>query len=73
MAVSHSKVWESLLVAGGIVFSFGVIWGAFLLAKMFAEAQGAIVLIVVGIILLVVSETVLLTMEKTGSRFKIRK
>jgi len=73
MTISHSKVWEALLVAGGIVFSFGVIWGAFLLARYFEAAQGAIVLIVVGIILLVVSETVLITLEKNGTRFKRKK
>lgn len=64
MAVQHSKVWESLLVAGGIVFAFGIIWGAFLLARTFAEAQGAIVLIVIGILLLVIAESILLTVRK---------
>ncbi len=63
MAVEHSKVWESLLVAGGIVFAFGVIWGAFLMAERFAEAQGAIVLIVIGILLLVFSESILLSIK----------
>jgi len=68
MAVKHSKVWESLLVAGGIIFSFGVIWGAFLIAQYFAAAQGAIVLIVVGIILLVTSETMILTMNSSKGK-----
>lgn len=63
MTVQHSKVWESLLVAGGIVFAFGVIWGAFLLAERFAAAQGAIVLVVIGIILLIISESVLLSVK----------
>ena len=61
--VEHSKVWESLLVAGGIVFAFGIIWGAFLMAQRFAEAQGAIVLVVIGILLLVISESVLITVK----------
>lgn len=64
MVVQHSKVWESLLIAGGIVFAFGIIWGAFLLAKKFEEAQGAIVLIVVGLILLVISESILIAVKK---------
>jgi len=64
MAVQHTKVWESLLVAGGIVFAFGVIWGAFLLAQKFSEAKGAIVLVVIGIVLLVLSESVLLAVKK---------
>jgi len=62
--VQHTKVWESLLVAGGIVFAFGVIWGAFLMAKRFTEAQGAIVLVVIGIILLVLSESILIGVKK---------
>lgn len=64
MAIQHSKVWESLLVAGGIIFAFGVIWGAFLMAEKFAEAQGAIVLIVVGVLLLVFSESILLSVKE---------
>ena len=63
MALGHGKVWESLLVAGGIIFAVGVIWGAFLLARRFAEVQGAIVLVALGVILLVVAETTLLEME----------
>jgi len=62
--VKHSKVWESMLVAGGIIFAFGVIWGAFLMAKTFTEAQGALVLVVIGIILLVLSESVLISFKK---------
>ncbi len=65
MALSHGKVWESLLIAGGIVFAFGVIWGSFLLARRFSEAQGAIVLVAIGVILMVVAESSLLEM-KTG-------
>jgi hypothetical protein len=61
--VQHSKVWESLLVAGGIVFAFGVIWGAFIFARTFTEAQGAIVLIVVGVILLVIAESILIAVR----------
>ena len=60
MALQHGKVWESLLIAGGIVFAFGIIWGAFLLARRFEEAQGAIVLVVVGVILMVVAESTLI-------------
>jgi len=63
-SISHTKVWESMLVAGGIVFAFGVIWGAFLLAKRFTEAQGALVLAVIGIILLVLSESILISYKK---------
>lgn len=63
MAVQHSKVWESLLVAGGIVFAFGIIWGAFLAAQKFKAAQGAIILVVIGIVLLVISESVLITVK----------
>lgn len=59
--VEHSKVWQSLLIAGGIVLAFGVIWGAFLFARRFTEVQGAIILVVIGVILLVMSETALLT------------
>ena len=62
--VQHSKVWESMLVAGGIIFAFGIIWGAFMLAKHFTEAQGALVLVVIGIILLVLSESVLISFKK---------
>tara|TARA_Y100000310_G_scaffold289912_1_gene316672 strand:+ start:10474 stop:10671 length:198 start_codon:yes stop_codon:yes gene_type:complete len=62
--VKHSKVWESMLVAGGIIFAFGMIWGAFLLAKTFSEAQGALVLVVIGIVLLVLSESVLISFKK---------
>lgn len=65
--VQHAKVWESLLVAGGIIFAFGIIWGAFLMAKRFTEAQGAIVLVVIGIILLVLSESLLITAKKKKS------
>ena len=68
MALQHSKVWQSLLVAGGIVLAFGVIWSAFLLARMFEEAQGAIVLVVVGILLIVISESILITVK--GSKGK---
>ena len=64
VSVKHSKVWESMLVAGGIIFAFGVIWGTFLLAKRFTEAQGALVLVVIGIILLVLSESVLISYKK---------
>lgn len=63
MAVGHSKVWESLLVAGGIVFAFGIIWGAFLAAQKFSTYQGAIVLIVIGIVLLVISESILVAVR----------
>ena len=59
--VEHSKVWQSLLIAGGIVLAFGVIWGAFLFARRFTAGQGAIILVVIGVILLVLSETALLT------------
>jgi len=59
--VEHSKVWQSLLIAGGIVLAFGVIWGAFLIARRFSEVQGAVMLVVIGVILLVMSETALLT------------
>jgi len=62
--VKHSKVWESMLVAGGIIFAFGIIWGVFLLAKKFTEAQGALVLVVVGIVLLVLAESVLISFKK---------
>jgi len=62
--VKHSKVWESMLVAGGIIFAFGIIWGVFLLAKEFTEAQGALVLVVVGIVLLVLAESVLISFKK---------
>ena len=62
--VKHSKVWESMLVAGGIIFAFGIIWGVFLLAKRFTEAQGALVLVVVGIVLLVLAESVLISFKK---------
>jgi hypothetical protein len=62
--VKHSKVWESMLVAGGIIFAFGMIWGAFMLAKRFTEAQGALVLVVIGIVLLVLSESVLISFKK---------
>ncbi len=61
--VEHSKVWESLLIAGGIVLAFGIIWGAFLLAKRFTEAQGAVILVVIGVLLLVIAESVLLTVS----------
>lgn len=61
--MEHSKVWESLLVAGGIVFAFGVIWGAFIFARAFNEAQGAIILIVVGVILLVIAESILIAVN----------
>ena len=57
MAIKHGKVWESLLVAGSIIFAFGIIWGALLLAKEYTDAQGALVLIVIGTILLILSET----------------
>ncbi|MDP7282631.1 MAG: hypothetical protein QF475_03285 [Candidatus Undinarchaeales archaeon] len=63
-SIKHSKVWESMLVAGGIVFAFGMIWGAFLMAKRFTEAQGALVLVVIGIILLVMSESILISFKK---------
>lgn len=53
-----------MLVAGGIVFAFGIIWGAFLLAKRFTEAQGALVLVVIGIVLLVLSESILISYKK---------
>ncbi len=64
MNLQHSQVWQSLLVAGGIVFAFGVIWGSFLMAQRFAEAQGAIVLIVIGILLLIISESILVSVKK---------
>jgi len=62
--MEHSKVWSSLLAAGGIVFAFGIIWAAFLLAQRFAEATGALVLIVVGAILLILAETVGISSKK---------
>lgn len=61
--VEHAKVWESLLVAGGIVLAFGIIWGAFLLASRFSEVQGAAILVVLGVLLLVIAESVLLTVK----------
>ncbi|HIK01996.1 TPA: hypothetical protein H1008_02675 [archaeon] len=64
MAIKHGKVWESLLVAGSIIFAFGIIWGSLLLAKEFTEAQGALVLIIIGTILLILSETSLLSKGK---------
>ena len=64
VSVKHSKVWESMLVAGGIIFAFGVIWGAFLMARKFTEAQGALVLVVIGIILLVLAESILISFKK---------
>jgi len=64
--IKHSKVWESMLVAGGIIFAFGVIWGAFILAKRFTEAQGALVLVVIGIILLVLAESALISFKKNN-------
>ncbi len=68
MALQHGKVWESLLIAGGIVFAFGIIWSAFLLARRFEEAQGAIVLIVIGVVLMVIAESTLIGVK--GSRGK---
>jgi len=68
MALQHSKVWESLLVAGGIVFAFGIIWSAFLIARRFAEAQGAIILVVIGIILLIISESILIAVKENKRR-----
>ena len=65
MVVEHSKVWESLLVSGGIVFAFGIIWGAFLMATKFTEAQAAILLIVIGLILRVISESILISVKAT--------
>lgn len=65
MTFQHGKVWESLLIAGGMVFVFGIIWGAFLLAKRFAEAQGAIVLIVIGVILMVVAESTIIGVKRS--------
>ena|GEM_PF-1776791 len=66
--VEHSKVWESLLVAGGIVFAFGIIWGAFIFARAFNEAQGAIILVVIGIILLVIAESILIAVKPEKKR-----
>lgn len=60
MVLQHSKVWESLLVSGGIIFAFGIIWASFLLAEKFRAAQGAIVLVVIGLVLLVISESILI-------------
>lgn len=68
MVVQHSKVWESLLVSGGIIFAFGVIWGAFLLAEKYKGMQGAIVLVVVGLVLLVISESILIVVRGPAKR-----
>ncbi len=64
MALEHGKVWESMLIAGGIVFAFGIILGAFLLAEKFAKAQAAVVLIVVGVILMVIAESAIITVKE---------